>query len=122
MKPQSKFPLLDRYKEVFPITERTIFPYDREIYTNYPLTPDLLVHEQEHLRQQKEIGLDKWVHFYLSDGEFRLEMELEAYKSQLSSLPRKEKRRVRKECIKTLSSNLYGNIISKEEATHLLNQ
>jgi len=120
MKPQHKFPLLERYREVFPITENTIFAYDGEIYSNNKLPHHLVVHEQTHHKQQKEMGLDKWVDMYLKYPQFRLTMEVQAYRNQLKFLPRKEKRKVLKECIKTLSSNLYGNLVTKEEAKALL--
>lgn len=120
-RPQSEFPLLEEYRKVFDITDRTIFAYDNKIYANDELTPDLIVHEFTHWRQQNEIGLDKWVELYLTDNNFRLKMELEAYKKQLDSIKNREYRnKIRIESATNLSSQLYGNIISKEEAYTLL--
>ena len=121
LKPQKEFPLLERYSKVFPITEFTIFAYDGDIYCNYPLPPDLIVHEETHLKQQEKYGLDNWVEEYLNDKEFRLKMEVEAYKKQLASIKDREFRfHVKQDCIDTLTSSLYGNLCTKEEAKILL--
>jgi len=119
--PQSKFPLLDKYKEKFEITPRTIFAYDNEIYSDYDLPYHLIVHEETHHKQQNACGLDNWVEKYLNDPEFRLWQEVEAYKKQLSVIKDREARfHIKLECIKNLSSDLYGNIVTKDEAKKLL--
>ncbi len=121
IKRQVEFPLLDRYKEVFVITPNTIFAYDDTIYTNNELPPDLLIHEQTHLKQQKKYGLDAWVKMFLEDDNFRLKMEIQAYKAQLASIKDREFRlRIRMESARNLSSSLYGDIISYEEAFYAL--
>lgn len=118
---QDKFPLLERYKAVFPVDYNTIFAYNNTIYTNNKLTEDLIIHEVAHLVRQAEYGLDKWVNDYLEDPKFRLEEEIWAYKKQLESIKdREQKNRVRIESSRTLSSPLYGNLISKAEAFSLL--
>lgn len=120
-KTQKDFPLLDVYQKVFDVTDRTIFAYDDTIYTNYKLPPDLIVHEETHLKQQKKYGLDKWVTNYFIDLDFRLKMEVEAYKRQLESIKDRNRRfLVRLESAENLSSSLYGNIINLEEAKKLL--
>jgi hypothetical protein len=121
MKPQSEFPLLEDYKKVFAITYKTIFAYDDIIYTNYPLPPDLLVHEKYHLQRQAKQGVDIWVANFLTDPEFRLEEEALAYKAQLESIKDRELRnKIRIESARNLSSSLYGNIINFEDAFKLL--
>lgn len=116
-KPQDEFPLLDKYKEKFAVDQFTIFAYDKYIYTNYKLTSDLLIHENVHLKQQEEIGLDAWVEGFLNDPEFRLKVELEAYKAQINSILDSAKRsKLRLQCAENLSSELYGSIISLSEA------
>lgn len=121
-KPVDEFPLLNRYKEVFPgINDKTIFAYGDTIYTNVKLDWPLIVHETTHLRQQEKIGLDEWVSQYLSDPKFRLEMEKEAYKKQLDSVKdRNVKARLRMICAHDLSGPLYNNIISLQEALKIL--
>lgn len=123
LKPQSEFPLLKRYQEKFPINEFTIFAYNGDIYCNYPLPPDLIIHEETHLKQQEKYGLDTWVDYYLKDDDFRLKMELEAYRKQLASIKDRELRfHVKQDCIDSLTSSLYGNLLSKEEAKKLLDK
>ena len=114
LKPQSEFPLLEKYKEYFPIHDRVIFAYGEHIYTNYPLSPDLLLHENTHLEQQKRYGLDVWVDRYLNDVEFRVKMEQEAYRKQLGSIKDREYRfRVKTQVQKDINSGLYGDVVVK---------
>jgi len=121
LKKQSEFPLLDIYKEVFPVTEDTIFAFDHVIYTNNSIPEHLFIHETVHHEQQDRIGLTKWVQDYLHDDEFRLKMEVEAYRVQLLSIKDSNARaKVWIESAKNLSSDLYGNIISYKEAIKLL--
>lgn len=121
LKPQKDFPLIEEYKKIFDITENTIFAYGEDIYTDNLLPPDLMVHENTHLEQQKKYGLDEWVAKYLTDTQFRLQMEVEAYRNQLNSMNDREKRfHVKRECIKNLCSSLYGNIVTSEQARILL--
>lgn len=117
IKKQVEFPLLDRYKQVFDITPETVFAYGDDIYTDYPLTVDLAAHESTHLDQQEKIGLDMWVELYLTNDEFRAKQEVEAYKNQLKVfLDRNERYQMKREFAKILSSGLYGNCISYEDA------
>jgi len=121
IKKQVEFPLIEKYKEFFDIDENTVFALGEDIYTNYDLTPDLLVHENTHLKQQAEIGVKEWVYDFLYIPAKRLEYELEAYRKQLESIKdRNHKTRVRFESAKNLSSSLYGNIIDYEDALDLL--
>jgi len=121
IKKQNEFPLLMEYAKEFPITPQTIFALDETIFTNYPLTPDLLVHELQHLIQQKKVGLKEWVYDFLHLPDRRLLYEVEAYKCQLLFIKDREKRnKMRIESAKNLSSDLYGNIATYEEAFKLL--
>lgn len=122
IKKQIEFPLIDEYKKHFDINEHTVFAYDNDIYTNSKLPDFLIEHEETHLRQQNDIGLDNWVYKYINDNEFRLEMEVEAYRAQLKFIKDINRRnRMKFICAKDLSSSLYGNIIGLNEAMKLLN-
>ena len=118
--PQKQFRLLSEYKKHLPnINDNTIFAYNKIIYSNNDLPADLVVHEQEHFKQQEKYGLKNWVKRYLNEKSFRLEMERQAYKIQLESIKDKGLREaVKKDCINALCSGLYGNI-SKEQAEKL---
>lgn len=117
IRPQADFPFIEEYRKHFDITKKTIFAGGDSIYTDYPLTPDLLVHELVHLKQQAEYGLLEWVHDFIYNTEFRLSQEIEAYREQLKSIKdRNYKAKMRFICAEQLSSSLYGNIITKQEA------
>jgi hypothetical protein len=121
IRPQADFPLMEEYKKQFDITDRTVFALGVDIYTNHELTPDLLIHELTHLRQQEEVGVKEWVYDFLYTPSTRLKYEAEAYREQLKSIKdRNHKNRVWLESARNLSSSLYGNIISFEEAKKLL--
>ncbi len=120
IQPHKDFPLLEKYKAVFPVNENTAFPYNHVIYTDKPesITPDLLIHEEVHFKQQDEIGLDTWIDNYFNDIAFRIKMELEAYKAQIKYFKddKNTQDMIRVECAKALSSNLYGNVLTYKEA------
>jgi hypothetical protein len=80
----NKFRRLKEFSKFFPINKDTVIAYDGNIYSNKELYPDVLIHELEHLRQQKEYGLNNFTKRYLNDRKFRLEMERQAYLNQLS--------------------------------------
>lgn len=119
--PQAEFPLMNEYKKFFAIDKYTIFALGENIYTDFDLTPDLLVHENVHLRQQSEVGVKEWVYDFLHNPAKRLEYELEAYREQLKSIKdRNLRNKVRMQSAKQLSSALYGNIISFSDAFELM--
>ncbi len=121
---QRNFPFLKEYKEQFPITEGTIFVYKDTIYTNNELPYDVMLHEFKHLQQQAKIGAKKWIRQYLKSNKFRLEQELDAYKFQLSKVKetgdKDEYAHILIECCQNISSDLYGGIITYQEAIKLL--
>lgn len=118
---QSDFPFLEQYGKIFEIDSNTVFALGGSIYTNHPLTPDLLVHELVHLRQQEVMGVKEWLYDFLYVPQKRLNIELEAYREQLKSIKDRNKRaKVHSISAKQLSSALYGNIISKSDAYEAL--
>lgn len=121
MKPQADFPKLEEFKKAFKITEKTIFAYDGVIYCNYDLTDDLIVHETTHHKQQERDGLDYWTEHYLNDPQYRLSQEIEAYKAQIQSIKDKNHQtKIKLQSAKTLASDLYGNLVTYQEALQLL--
>lgn len=120
--PLNKFRRLKEFSKYFKINEDTVIAYDGNIYSNKPLYPDVLLHEQVHLEQQKKIGLKTFTYKYLHDREFRLKIEQEAYKIQLKSINDPQLREaVRLDAIDNLTSGLYGKV-SKDRANKLLPQ
>lgn len=76
-------------------TGTTIYPYvylPRKIYDDiYSVKPNpyniaLVVHEQEHVKRIKQVGVLSWYAKYLISGKFRLEEELAATKPQFAYL------------------------------------
>ena len=123
IRPQVDFPLMEEYKKYFEITPKTIFALGEDIYTDFPLTADLYVHEMVHLEQQARVGVKEWVYDFLYVPEKRLEYELEAYRIQLASIKdRNHRERVRQISAKQLASSLYGNIITNQDAYKALCQ
>lgn len=105
------FPNADFYKG-------TLFTYGDTCYCKN-ITPDLIVHEETHSRQQ--VNPKKWWRRYFSDPEFRLSQEIEAYHNQWKWVEKNVKDRNAKFKIlhkisQDLSGSLYGNIISFGEA------
>lgn len=119
--PQKEFPHLDIFKSKFAVTDKTLFAWDNVIYCNYTPTNDLITHEITHFKQQNEYGLENWLEYYLKDDKFRLKMEIEAYRNQLNDIKdRNTRAKLRMEVSKHISSSMYGNIISYEDALRVL--
>lgn len=117
------FPYLERYTALFPINlDEVAFPYKGKIYANKELPEELLEHEKVHFKQQEEIGDDIWEERYLTEPNFRVQMELEAYKKQLTyfKINRDIYDIARVQIAKVLSSPMYGNILTYKKAYQLL--
>lgn len=118
-------PIYLRLKKKFGINwdKGVIIAYGNVVYCKFEISPDLIVHEQTHIKQQLDYGVEKWWDRYLEDKDFRLSQELEAYKNQANYLKEKKPKgyydRLEKIC-KDISSSMYGNIISYEEASNLI--
>lgn len=115
---QKNFPLLEKAKKIFPINENTIFTYGNTIYTNNKLPYHLITHETTHIIQQGKHPR-KWWNRYFKEVSFRLVNEIEAYQRQYEAAKRVsplEAKIILEKVSKDLSSELYGYIISKEQA------
>ena len=103
-----------------------MFAYDGALYTKYVVPAFKLEHERTHIKQQLEYGsADKWWEKYLSDNEFRLEQEIEAYKAEMRWLRAHVKDReaiahIRHQNTIDLSSSMYGNLIPYSIAYRIL--
>ena len=122
---QRNFPLFNKVKKIFSITDNTIFSYGDTIYTNNDLDYGLQVHEITHTFQQEKIGKDEWWKKYLRDKKFRLDQETEAYHNQYECYKRNDLKKseiMLNLMAKDLSSKLYGNIISLKEAVDVIQE
>ena len=98
-----------------------IITYGDIAYCKYPLQPHKVVHEEVHVNQQEKMGKDWWWSQYLSDPKFRLKQEVEAYQAEGKWLKRNIKDRnlcyqAVRQIWNDLSSSIYGNICTVEEA------
>lgn len=117
-----------RLKEKFGVKFKDIvIAYGDTIYCiDGNLPRHTIEHELVHLKQQAQIGVEKWWDKYINDNEFRLSQEIEAYKTQaryLRSHPFSMSLDHYNQWIYKLASDLsgpmYGNIISFNDALTL---
>lgn len=121
-------PNFDEIKAAIPAAKGKgiAFTYSEKIY--YPkgdyLPDHVICHEEVHISQQRKMGAKRWWSKYLSNEQFRLQQELEAYQMQFiylrSHYSRKDRRTILNKISKDLSSAMYGSIISKEQAKQLI--
>lgn len=117
-------PNIEKIRKAFPINKNTVFTYGDTIYAptvNFKLSPDLQAHEQTHTIQQGP-DPEAWWDRYISDTQFRLDQEIEAYRNQYRFYCKFVKgRNERFNFLRTiagdLSSPLYGNLIGFLDAT-----
>lgn len=122
-------PNIEEIKKVFNLDGiQSVFAYNGVIYNPYKgeIDKHLFAHESTHFKQQEESGgSENWWNYYLSDKDFRLSQEVEAYHNQYKSFLESNKDRNDQDkflthIAKDLSSKMYGNIISYSEAKKLI--
>lgn len=103
-----------------------IFTYGDTVYipNGQPMPPHLEAHEAVHIKQQAKAGPELWWDRYLTDTQFRLDQEVEAYQAQyqylLDHYSRPERRMILKHIIKSLASGMYGHLVNREQAERLI--
>lgn len=103
-----------------------IVTYDGVIHTQSGvLAPDFLAHELVHVKQQEGKNPEEFLERFLTDRDFRLEMELPAYRVQVAFLrativhdPDELFVRIHK-LAKNMAAN-YDNMVTLEQAIILL--
>jgi hypothetical protein len=121
-------PVYDRLRARFGVDwdSGLIITYGDSVYSKRPVAPDFVVHESVHVRQQRDIGgPDIWYDRYIKDDKFRLSQELEAYRAQIKWIrdnvrDRNESFRMQRNIAMLLSSDMYGNLVTRSEAMRLL--
>ena len=121
-------PNIKQIEEKFELPMNAVFTYGDTIYTPNGGFIDayLMTHEETHMRQQGDNPFIWWKS-YLINPEFRLTQEVEAYRNHYNHFCRNKKDEGRQKdfldrIAKDLSSPMYGNIISQEEAKKLICQ
>ena len=125
--PPTDFYIYERAKKQFGVNfyEGIVFTVGQNIHSILDLTPDLIVHEQTHIRQQLFYGIEKWWDRYFIDNQFRFEQELEAYRAQYKFIKKHTQNRfiVFKHLQNSafcLSGKMYGNICDFNKAFLLI--
>ena len=124
-------PNYDQITKVFKIAdnENVIFTYGDTLYVprgeGTHLDKPLIKHEETHARQQKVMGVDAWWERFLEDNIFRMSQEIEAYRNQyaaMGDLPLQERQAYVTHIAKDLSGEIYGNLMTFEEAVKVICQ
>lgn len=118
--------IYERAKEKWGVSfDNIIFANGDKIHTKYKLSFDLIAHEEVHLRQQKEMGLDEWWNMYFENENFRLTQEIEAYQEQyrsvcLNTKDRNERARSLFHMANAISGSNYGSMIHYSDGLQLI--
>jgi hypothetical protein len=106
-----------------------IFTIGDKIYAKNGLPLDLVVHETTHVHQQtrRNINPTIWWDRYIADPQFRLIQELEAYQNQYQYViethkDRNTRAKALSQFARDLSSPIYGNVITYNEALKRIKQ
>lgn len=110
--------------------DRVVVAFGNKIYVPFgstDLSGDLIAHEETHLKQQKHSAAVAWVWWqkYIISKSFRRTQELEAYRVQYQYLRRWNKHEAHAgllQMVRDFSSEMYGNIITADEALKLIKQ
>ena len=104
--------------------DSVVFTYGDTIHCKHGLSKDLFVHERTHVRQQAKYkgGPKAWWERYLEDDQFRYDQELAAYKVQYRWVKehvkdRMEAFRLLRHFASSLSGEMYGSLVSYQEAS-----
>jgi hypothetical protein len=102
-----------------------IVAYYPEIHCAIDIEEQKVHHEAVHLIQQKDMGVENWWAKYINDKAFRLEQEVQAYKAEIQWIKdnvatRNERRGRLNKIYDDLSSYIYGNLVTWEEAKLIL--
>ena len=115
-------PNIEDIKKVFNLEGyKPIFCYGDKLYNPHEavIIPDMLAHEEVHRIQQNGHPKEWWEQ-YLSDREFRLRMETEAYAHQYLYLKKVTKAKIYNKFLSQfaglLASTLYGELLTEKQA------
>lgn len=102
-----------------------VFTVGNMIYSKFDLTEDLLEHELVHVKQQHDLGIEIWWERFFADPAFRLEQEVEAYRTQYRWIERHHKdRNARHYYLNAfagfLCGPMYGHLLDHKDAMNLI--
>lgn len=101
--------------------ERIAFAFGDTIYSKYPLPDHFIHHERIHLHQQKysKVYAWWWLFRYITSKKYRYAMELEAFTRHWGFFKDRyphDKFMFLNRIAENLSGELYGNMVTKQEA------
>lgn len=102
-----------------------IITYGNVIHCKYPISDELLAHEETHVMQQEKYGRDKWWSEYILNPRFRLIEETAAYLNQVRWMRENRNRDYRRKRIPELASDMarmYGGMCTYEQALAILKE
>jgi len=109
--------------------ENVVFTYGDTLYVpqgeQTVIDKYLMRHEETHARQQGQMTPQWWWDEFMSNPKFRLEQELEAYREQykaMQDLSPEQKAGYLTHIAKDLSSEIYGNLLSFEQAVDVITE
>lgn len=119
-------PNIEKIRKRFDMKDFTpVFAWGNILYnpSGLPIPDDLMIHEQQHETQQKD-KVEEWWNQYLTNDNFRLWQEVEAYRAQYKFVrdktDRKSSRNFLRLIAQNLASSLYGHIVTFEKAKELI--
>ena len=123
-------PNIDEIDAVLKVKGRDgiVYTYGEQIYAPGldSISLDVVAHEEVHIEQQRKMTPEAWWGRYLIDVDFRIEQEVEAYRVQWQYAEkhynREYRRGLKKFIAESLSSSMYGNVISRKEAERLITE
>lgn len=121
-----KPPIFDRLFQQFGIDwNNIIITYGDTIYSREPISIIKNAHEMVHVKQQEEMGRDRWWELYFDNPRFRLLQETEAYQAEAKFIKTLTKDREKlykalKGIRLDITSSIYGNMCTYEEAKQLI--
>ena len=112
--------------KTLPQDAKPVFAYGDYIYNPFKkrIPADIIFHESIHRRQQAG-NSDAWWMQYLSDEDFRLRQEVEAYGEQFAFVRKHiPNNRVRKDMLfsmaSALSGEIYGSLLDYNQAESII--
>lgn len=109
--------------------ENVVITYGNQLFVpggkKIIIDKQLLKHEETHARQQLAMGIEEWWERFIADPGFRLSQELEAYREQyraMASLRPQKRTGYLTHIAKDLSGEIYGNMITFEEAIKIITE
>ena len=124
---KEKPPIYDSLKNKFGVDweDKIIIAFNGAIWCKEEPAPQKIVHEIVHLDRQDEIGNDAWWKLYLENDQFRLEEEMRAYLAEAKFIKKNINNRehvfhLLREIAQSMSSSVYGNLISTADALTFL--